>query len=88
MEKIEELLGSVESWATETECLLSETGHKTPVEPQMEEYLQVKMEIHSYIQLKILVQQIFILQRGFMTWVKCTQSMKKKMQVLCCNTRW
>ncbi|XP_010710323.1 nesprin-2 isoform X1 [Meleagris gallopavo] len=40
MEKIEELLGSVESWATETECLLSETGHKTPVEPQMEEYLQ------------------------------------------------
>ncbi|XP_042670139.1 nesprin-2 isoform X5 [Centrocercus urophasianus] len=40
MEKIEELLEVVESWATETECLLSEIGHKTPVEPQVEEYLQ------------------------------------------------
>jgi len=49
MEKIEELLGSVDSWAAETECLLVEIGHKTPVEPQMEEHLQVKMDIHSYI---------------------------------------
>ncbi|XP_065605086.1 nesprin-2 isoform X2 [Cyrtonyx montezumae] len=40
MEKIEELLGSVDSWAAETECLLGEIGHKTPVEPQMEEHLQ------------------------------------------------
>lgn len=49
MEKIEELLGSVDSWAAEAECLLSEIGHKTPVEPQMEEKLQVKMGIYSYV---------------------------------------
>ncbi|XP_021259548.1 nesprin-2 isoform X4 [Numida meleagris] len=40
VEKIEELLGSVDSWAAETERLLGEIGHKTPVEPQTEEYLQ------------------------------------------------
>ncbi|OXB54356.1 hypothetical protein ASZ78_006237 [Callipepla squamata] len=40
MEKIEELLGSIDSWAAETECLLGEIGHKTPVEPQVEEHLQ------------------------------------------------
>ncbi|NXC37840.1 SYNE2 protein, partial [Penelope pileata] len=39
VEKIEELLGGVDTWAAETGCLLDEIGHKAPVEPQME-YLQ------------------------------------------------
>lgn len=47
MEKIEELLGGVDSWAAEVGCLLGEIGHKAPVEPQRKEYLQVKMGIHS-----------------------------------------
>ncbi|XP_054681925.1 nesprin-2 isoform X1 [Grus americana] len=40
LEKVEELLGGVDSWAAETGCLLSETGHEGPVEPEMEERLQ------------------------------------------------
>ncbi|XP_061854786.1 nesprin-2 isoform X2 [Colius striatus] len=40
LEKIEELLGGVDSWAAETEHLLSEIGHEGPVEPEIEERLQ------------------------------------------------
>ncbi|NXK56413.1 SYNE2 protein, partial [Chauna torquata] len=40
MEKIEELLGEVDSWAAEVGCLLGEISHKAPVEPQTEEYFQ------------------------------------------------
>ncbi|NXI70462.1 SYNE2 protein, partial [Anseranas semipalmata] len=40
VEKIEELLGEVDSWAAEVGCLLGEIDHKAPVEPQTEEYLQ------------------------------------------------
>ncbi|XP_010138785.1 PREDICTED: nesprin-2-like, partial [Buceros rhinoceros silvestris] len=38
--KIEELLGGVDSWAAETECLLSEIGQEGPVDPETEEHLQ------------------------------------------------
>ncbi|KAM6311325.1 nesprin-2 [Aegotheles albertisi] len=40
LEKIEELLGEVDSWAAETGRLLSEIGHKGPVEHEKEEHLQ------------------------------------------------
>ncbi|KAM9652315.1 nesprin-2 isoform 3-T5 [Morphnus guianensis] len=40
LEKIEELLEGVDSWATETGRLLSEISHEGPVEPEMEEHLQ------------------------------------------------
>ncbi|XP_032044123.1 nesprin-2 isoform X1 [Aythya fuligula] len=40
VEKIEELLGGVDSWAAEVGCLLGEIGQKAPVEPQRKEYLQ------------------------------------------------
>ncbi|XP_054017708.1 nesprin-2 [Dryobates pubescens] len=40
LEKIEELLRGVESWAAETGHLLSEIGHEGPVEPEKEECLQ------------------------------------------------
>ncbi|XP_030307946.1 nesprin-2 [Calypte anna] len=40
LEKIEELLEEVDSWAAETGCLLSKISHKGPVEHEMEEHLQ------------------------------------------------
>ncbi|KAM9013927.1 nesprin-2 [Ara ararauna] len=40
LEKIEELLGGVDSWTAETGRLLSEISHEGPVEPEMEEHLQ------------------------------------------------
>ncbi|KAM6130878.1 nesprin-2 [Pterocles gutturalis] len=40
LEKIEELLGGVDSWAAEVGCLLGKIGHEGPVEPEMEEHLQ------------------------------------------------
>uniref|UniRef100_A0A8C3V6R4 Nesprin-2 n=1 Tax=Catharus ustulatus TaxID=91951 RepID=A0A8C3V6R4_CATUS len=40
LEKIEELLGGVDSWAAEVGHLLSKISHKEPVEPEMEEHLQ------------------------------------------------
>uniref|UniRef100_A0A663F3C4 Spectrin repeat containing nuclear envelope protein 2 n=1 Tax=Aquila chrysaetos chrysaetos TaxID=223781 RepID=A0A663F3C4_AQUCH len=40
LEKIEELLEGVDSWATETGRLLCEISHEGPVEPEMEERLQ------------------------------------------------
>ncbi|XP_066045092.1 nesprin-2 isoform X1 [Chamaea fasciata] len=40
LEKIEELLGGVDSWAAEMERLLSKISHEGPVEPEMEEHLQ------------------------------------------------
>ncbi|XP_059675230.1 nesprin-2 [Gavia stellata] len=40
LEKIEELLGGVDSWAVETGHLLSEISHEGPVEPETEERLQ------------------------------------------------
>lgn len=49
----------MDSWAAEMGRLLSKISHEGPVEPEMEEHLQVKML------LKILVPQILILQHGF-----------------------
>ncbi|XP_057272197.1 nesprin-2 isoform X1 [Pezoporus wallicus] len=40
LEKIEELLGRVDSWTAETGRLLSEISHEGPVESEMEEHLQ------------------------------------------------
>uniref|UniRef100_A0A8C0UZ05 Spectrin repeat containing nuclear envelope protein 2 n=1 Tax=Cyanistes caeruleus TaxID=156563 RepID=A0A8C0UZ05_CYACU len=40
LEKIEELLGGVDSWAAEMGRLLSKISHQEPVEPKMEEHLQ------------------------------------------------
>ncbi|XP_075359888.1 nesprin-2 isoform X3 [Mycteria americana] len=40
LEKIEEILGAVESWAAEIGCLLGEISHEGPVQPEMEEHLQ------------------------------------------------
>ncbi|XP_065694805.1 nesprin-2 isoform X2 [Patagioenas fasciata] len=40
LEKIEELLGGVESWAAETGQLLGEISHEGPVEPETKEHLQ------------------------------------------------
>ncbi|KAM9290997.1 nesprin-2 [Morus bassanus] len=40
LEKIEELLGGVESWAAEIGHLLGEISHEGPVQPEMEERLQ------------------------------------------------
>ncbi|RMB98642.1 hypothetical protein DUI87_24859 [Hirundo rustica rustica] len=40
LEKIEELLGEVESWAAEMGHLLSNISHKEAVEPETEEHLQ------------------------------------------------
>ncbi|XP_075568151.1 nesprin-2 [Pelecanus crispus] len=40
LEKIEELLGGVDSWAAEIGRLLGEISHEEPVQPEMEEHLQ------------------------------------------------
>ncbi|XP_005047765.1 PREDICTED: nesprin-2 [Ficedula albicollis] len=40
LEKIEELLGGVDSWAAEMGHLLSKISQEEPVEPEMEEHLQ------------------------------------------------
>lgn len=64
LEKIEELLGGVDSWAAEMGRLLSKISHEGPVKPEMEEHLQVKMLV------KILVPQILILRHGFVAGVK------------------
>ncbi|XP_014807094.1 PREDICTED: nesprin-2 isoform X2 [Calidris pugnax] len=40
LEKIEELLGGVESWAAEIGCLLGKIGQERPVQPEVEEHLQ------------------------------------------------
>ncbi|KAM6073754.1 nesprin-2 [Chlamydotis macqueenii] len=40
LEKMEELLRGVDSWAAETGCLLAEISHEGPVHPEMEEHLQ------------------------------------------------
>ncbi|XP_064317024.1 nesprin-2 [Phalacrocorax carbo] len=40
LEKIEELLGGVDSWAEEIGCLLGEMSHEGPVQPEVEERLQ------------------------------------------------
>ncbi|KAM7024204.1 nesprin-2 isoform 2-T2 [Acridotheres tristis] len=40
LEKIEELLGGVDSWAAEMGHLLSKISHEEPVQPEMEEHLQ------------------------------------------------
>ncbi|XP_014105243.1 PREDICTED: nesprin-2 isoform X1 [Pseudopodoces humilis] len=40
LEKIEELLGGVDSWAAEMGRVLSKISHQEPVEPKMEEHLQ------------------------------------------------
>ncbi|KAM6445512.1 nesprin-2 isoform 2-T3 [Rhynochetos jubatus] len=40
LEKIEDLLGGVDSWAAEIGCLLGKIGHEGPVEPEIEEHLQ------------------------------------------------
>ncbi|XP_069712839.1 nesprin-2 [Phaenicophaeus curvirostris] len=40
LEKIEELLGGVDSWAAEVGHLLGKIGHESPVEPEIEEHLQ------------------------------------------------
>ncbi|OWK58801.1 Nesprin-2 [Lonchura striata] len=40
LEKVEELLGGVDSWAAEMGHVLSKISHEEPVEPEMEEYLQ------------------------------------------------
>ncbi|XP_071413447.1 nesprin-2 isoform X2 [Pithys albifrons albifrons] len=40
LEKIEELLGEVDSWAAETGCLLGKISHEGPVEPETEQHLQ------------------------------------------------
>uniref|UniRef100_A0A8C3K9B5 Spectrin repeat containing nuclear envelope protein 2 n=1 Tax=Calidris pygmaea TaxID=425635 RepID=A0A8C3K9B5_9CHAR len=40
LEKIEELLGGVESWAAEIGCLLGKISQERPVQPEMEEHLQ------------------------------------------------
>lgn len=56
MEKIEELLGEVESWAAETGQLLGKISHEGTVEPETKEHLQVKMEIHclKYLLIKFI----------------------------------
>lgn len=54
----------MDSWAAEMGHLLSNISHEEPVEPEMEEHLQVKMP------LKILVPQILILQHGFVAGIK------------------
>ncbi|XP_063189611.1 nesprin-2 isoform X1 [Chroicocephalus ridibundus] len=40
LEKIEELLGGVDSWAAEIGRLLGEVSHERPVQPELEEHLQ------------------------------------------------
>ncbi|XP_076201734.1 nesprin-2 isoform X1 [Aptenodytes patagonicus] len=40
LEKIEELLGGVDSWAAEIGCVLGKISHERPVQPEMEEHLQ------------------------------------------------
>ncbi|KAI1237534.1 Nesprin-2, partial [Lamprotornis superbus] len=40
LDKIEELLGGVDSWAAEMGHLLSKISHEEPVQPEMEEHLQ------------------------------------------------
>lgn len=54
----------MDSWAAEMGHVLSKISHEEPVEPEMEEHLQVKML------LKMLVPQILILQHGFVAGVK------------------
>ncbi|PKU42006.1 hypothetical protein llap_7684 [Limosa lapponica baueri] len=44
LEKIEELLGGVESWAAEIGCLLGKISQERPVQPEMEQHLQACSE--------------------------------------------